>query len=99
MTALIGADFYATHRQVDTCHQVLLFDLQRHLLGRSRFAGREQSAGVEGGDLVARRGDDPLDGFSKTASADRSPVVVPKTDAAAHKVVRDFQVIVIRTIE
>ena len=32
MATLIRADFDASHRQVDAGHQVLLFDLLRHLL-------------------------------------------------------------------
>ena len=47
VTAFIGADFHTSHRQVDARHQVLLFDLQSHLFGRSRFTNGEQAAGVQ----------------------------------------------------
>ena len=90
---------HASHRQVDACHQVLLFDLQSHLLGWSRLANCNQAAGVERGELIAGRGDDPLDRFGKTAGADGSPVVVPEADTAAHEVVGDLQIIVVRAIE
>src|SRR5687767_832769 len=99
MTTFISTDFDTSHWKVDASHQVLLFNLQSHLLGRRRFTNGEQAAGVEGGELVARRGDDPLNGFGKTAGAYRSPVVVPKADAAAHEVIRDLQIVVVRTIE
>ena len=49
--------------------------------------------------MITCRGDDPLDRFGKTAGADRSPVVVPKTDAAAHEVIGDLQIIIVGTIE
>ena len=68
-----------SHRQIDACHQVLLFDLECHLLGRCRFSRREQAAGVERGELVARRGDDPLDGFGKAAGTDRRRLFPKRT--------------------
>ena len=99
VTAFIGADLDASHRQVDTCHEVLLFDLQGHLFGRRRFPHGIQASGVERGELVAGRGDDALDGLGKTARPDRSPVVVPETNAAPNKVIRNLQIIVIRAVE
>ncbi|MBV6465523.1 MAG: hypothetical protein PGMFKBFP_00802 [Anaerolineales bacterium] len=99
VAALVGADFDASHREVDARHQVLLFDLQRHLFGRSRLADGEQASGVERGELVARRGDDAFDGFGERAGADGSPVVVPEADAAPHEVVGDLQVIVVGAVE
>src|SRR5215510_11919422 len=99
MTTLIGADFDTSHRQVDARHQILLFNLQSHLFGWSWLTSGKQAASVERSELVARRGDNPLDRFGKTAGADGSPVVVSKTDAAAHEVVGDLQIIVVRTIE
>src|SRR6185503_16543185 len=95
VTALVGTNVDASHRQVDTRHQVLLLDLQSHLLGWSGLTCGEQAASVERGELVTRRGDNPLDGFRKAASADGSPVVVPKTDPAAHEVIGDLQIIVV----
>ena len=71
MSAFIGAHFHASHRQVDTRHQVLLFDLLSHLIGRRRFPCSEQASSVERSELVARRGDDPLNGFGKTSRASR----------------------------
>ena len=38
-------------------------------------------------------------GSAKRTGADGSPVVIPKADAAAHKVIGDLQIIVVRTIE
>ncbi len=99
MPTFISTDFHTSHRQVDASHQVLLFDLQSHLLGRRRFTHGEQAACVERSELVACCGDNPLDRFGKTAGADGSPVVVPKADAAAHEVIGDLQIVVVRTIE
>src|SRR5215212_7446591 len=98
MTAFIGTNFHASHRKIDACHQVLLFDLQSHLIGWSRLPCCEQATRVERRELVARRGDDPLDRFSEAASADGSPIIVPKTDATSHKIVGDLQIIVVRSI-
>ena len=99
IAAVVGADLDTSHRQVDARHQVLLFDLARHLLGGSGFADGIQAAGVQVRELVAGRGDQPLDRFGKRAGADGSPVVVPKTHAAPDEVVGDLQVIVIGTVQ
>ena len=90
---------HAAHRQIDARHQILLFDLQGHLLGRSSLAHREQAAGVESRQFVAGGGNQPLHRFCKAAGTDRRPVVVAKAHSAPHKVVRDLQIIVVRAVQ
>ena len=63
------------------------------------FADREQAAVVQRCELVAGRGDDPLDRIGKRTRANGRPVVVSKADAAAHKVIGDLQIIIVRTIQ
>ena len=59
----------------------------------------EQAAGIKMRELVAGRGDDSFNRVRKGTGADGCPVVVAKTDAAAHEVIRDLQIIIVRTIE
>ena len=53
MAAIVHADFDTPHRQIDARHEILLFDLQSHLLGRSRLPHSEQAAGVKMRQFVA----------------------------------------------
>ena len=97
--AFIHPNFYTSHRKIDTCHQVLSFDLACHFLRRGGLTCSEKSAGIERFELFACGGNDAFDWFGETTGANGRPVVVTKTHSTADKVIRNLQVIVVRAIQ
>ena len=70
VTTIVHADFDTSHREIDTRHQVLLFDLQSHLFGRRRLTNSEQATGIKMRQFVACRRDDAFDRVRKGTGAD-----------------------------